>query len=94
MVDIVPFLRSPFTDLTSCLVNHQNFGRCEEMEMRVMNCLEAYGVNRGMKKCKDLVEDFRECSSRRKQVSCLYVGSVRSAGYLDCSSKLICVHLI
>jgi hypothetical protein len=57
--------------------------------MRVMNCLEAYGVNRGMKKCKDLVDDFRECSSRRKQVSCLYVGSVRSAGHINCSSELI-----
>jgi NADH dehydrogenase (ubiquinone) Fe-S protein 5 len=68
MTDIVPFLRSPFTDLTSCLVNHQNFGKCEEMEMRVMNCLEACGVNRGMKKGKDLVDDFRECSSRRKQM--------------------------
>jgi len=62
--------------------------------MRVMNCLEAYGVNRGMKKCKDLVDDFRECSSRRKQVSCFYVSSVRSAEYVDCSSKLICLHLI
>jgi hypothetical protein len=47
-----------------------------------------------MKKCKDLVDDFRECSSRKKQVSCLYVGSVRSAEYIDCSSKLICLHLI
>jgi hypothetical protein len=47
-----------------------------------------------MKKCKDLVDDFRECSSRRKQVSCLYVGLVRSAEYIDCSSKLICLHLI
>ncbi|GFG29276.1 hypothetical protein Cfor_03217 [Coptotermes formosanus] len=88
MTDVVPFLRSPFTDLTSCLINHQNYGRCEELEMRVMNCLEAYGTYRGMKKCKDLVDDFRECSSRRKQVSCLYVDSVKSAGYTDCFSKL------
>jgi NADH dehydrogenase (ubiquinone) Fe-S protein 5 len=55
--------------LTGCLVNHQYYGRCEEMEMRLMNCLEAYGVDRGAKKCKDLMDDLYECSSRKKQVT-------------------------
>jgi len=77
MPNVVPFFRSPFTDLTGSLINHQHYGRCEEMEMRVMNCLEAYGVDRGMKKCKDLVDDFRECSSLKKQVNCLYDNSVK-----------------
>jgi NADH dehydrogenase (ubiquinone) Fe-S protein 5 len=40
--------------------------------MRAMNCLEAYGVDRGMKKCKDLIDDFRECSTHKKQVNRLY----------------------
>lgn len=69
MTNVVPFLRTPFTDLTGCLVNHQYYGRCEEMEMRLMNCLEAYGVDRGAKKCKDLMDDLYECSSRKKQVT-------------------------
>jgi hypothetical protein len=56
--------------------------------MRVMNCLEAYGVNRGMKKCKDLVDDFQECSLRKKQVCYLCISSVKSVGYIDCSSKV------
>ncbi|XP_069681988.1 NADH dehydrogenase [ubiquinone] iron-sulfur protein 5 [Periplaneta americana] len=68
MTTVVPFFRSPFTDLTRDLVNHQLYGRCEEMEMRVMNCLEAYGADRGMKKCKDLIDDFQECSTRKKQM--------------------------
>ncbi|PSN43870.1 hypothetical protein C0J52_07738 [Blattella germanica] len=68
MTTVIPFFKSPFTDLTGGLVNHQNFGRCEDFEMRMMNCLEAYGAERGSKKCKDLIEDFRECSSLKKQM--------------------------
>lgn len=46
--------------------------------MRVMNCLEAYGVDRGMTKCKDLIDDFKECSTLKKQVNYLYNSSIKS----------------
>jgi NADH dehydrogenase (ubiquinone) Fe-S protein 5 len=78
MTNVVPFFRSPFTDLTGSLVNHQFYGRCEEMEMRVMNCLEAYGVDRGATKCKDLIDDFKECNTYKKQVNCLHNTSLKS----------------
>ena len=68
MANVVPYFRSPFTDLTGSLINHQTYGRCEDFEMRMMNCLEAYGAERGRKKCKDLIDDFHECSSLKKQV--------------------------
>ena len=64
----MPFFRSPFMDLTGSLINHQTYGRCEDFEMSVMNCLEAYGAERGAKKCKDLIDDFHECSSLKKQM--------------------------
>jgi NADH dehydrogenase (ubiquinone) Fe-S protein 5 len=88
MTNIIPFLRSPFTDLTGCLVNHQYYGRCEEMEMRVMNCLEAYGLDRGRKKCKNLMEDLQECASRKKQVNYFYIYSVENSGYNYGSAKI------
>ncbi|KDR22009.1 uncharacterized protein LOC110827397 [Zootermopsis nevadensis] len=67
MANVVPFFRSPFTDLTGSLINHQFYGKCEEMEMRMMNCLEAYGMDRGRTKCKDLHDDLQECFSHKKQ---------------------------
>ncbi|XP_067004848.1 NADH dehydrogenase [ubiquinone] iron-sulfur protein 5 [Anabrus simplex] len=62
-----PFLRLPLTDLTGCVINRQHFDNCGGFEMRMMDCLEAYGMERGKKKCADLIEDFQECSFQRKQ---------------------------
>lgn len=67
MHSISPFLRSPFTDLTGGMVSHQLLGRCAKEEMEVMECIEAYGYDRGVKKCKLLIEDFTECHTLRKQ---------------------------
>lgn len=63
-----PFFRSPFTDMTGTVINHQTYGKCAEFEMNMMDCLEAYGMNRGQTKCKDLMEDFQECVGMRKQM--------------------------
>lgn len=63
-----PLFRTPFTDLTSGMINCQYFDRCGERELAMMECLEAYGVERGKKKCRDLIEDFQECFSLRKQM--------------------------
>jgi NADH dehydrogenase (ubiquinone) Fe-S protein 5 len=88
MTNVVPFFRSPFTDLTGCLVNHQYYGRCEELEMRMMNCLEAYGVDRGANKCKDLMDDLQECSSLNKQVNYFYINSAENVGYSYFSGRM------
>lgn len=63
-----PFLRSPLTDMTGCVINHQTYGKCAEFEMNMLDCLEAYGVNRGSTQCKDLISDFQECVSMKKQM--------------------------
>jgi len=62
MAFLQPFLRNPLSDVTGALYNHQ-LSRCAEFEMRMMECLEAYGVNRGQKEseCKALADDFHEC---------------------------------
>lgn len=67
MNEVNPVLRSPFTDLTGCLVNHQNHDKCGLIEMNMMDCLEAYGAERGKVKCKDLIDDYKECSLMIKQ---------------------------
>ncbi|XP_023298087.2 uncharacterized protein LOC111680646 [Lucilia cuprina] len=65
---ITPFIRSPFTDLTGSLINHQTYDKCGELEMNMMDCLEAYGAEKGKKMCKDLVDDFNECFTMHKQM--------------------------
>lgn len=69
MATVTPWLRSPFTDLTGNLINHQWYGHCAELEMKVMDCMEAYGMERGLIKCDTLIQDFKECFFREKQYS-------------------------
>lgn len=64
---LTPWLRSPFTDITGNLLTHQYSGRCQKFELDVMECLEAYGKDRGLVKCEALIRDFRECHTREKQ---------------------------
>lgn len=66
-MSVTPWLRSPLTDLTGNLLTHQWYGRCAELEMNLMECLEAYGKERGTQKCKDYIQDFKECSNRELQ---------------------------
>lgn len=65
--NVSPFFRSPFTDLTGCMVNAQHYDKCAKLEMKMMECFEAYGIVKGKEKCDDLLQDFRECYSLRKQ---------------------------
>jgi NADH dehydrogenase (ubiquinone) Fe-S protein 5 len=64
---VTPFFRSPFTDLGGALVNAQHYDKCGELEMRMMECLEAHGAVKGKKVCADVIDDFHECFSLRKQ---------------------------
>lgn len=64
---ISPFFRSPFTDITGGIITHQFLGSCAREEMDLMDCLEAYGLDRGLKKCQHFLEDFRECQTKTKQ---------------------------
>ncbi|KAM3956686.1 NADH dehydrogenase [ubiquinone] iron-sulfur protein 5-like [Aphomia sociella] len=66
-MSISPFLRSPFTDITGGIVSHQLGSRCQLEEARYMDCLEAYGLERGKVKCSHLFGDFHECHTLTKQ---------------------------
>lgn len=72
-MSLSPFIRTPFTDLGGGMLNHQHFGQCSKMELDAMECLEAYGLIRGTKKCNLLLEDYYECHSRAKQISRIVV---------------------
>ncbi|CAG9862916.1 unnamed protein product [Phyllotreta striolata] len=66
-MSVSPWLKSPFTDLTGALVSHQWYGKCADLELKVMDCLEAHGLNKGVQVCKDIMDDFKECAYRAKQ---------------------------
>ena len=66
VTNITPFFRSPFTDFTGGLINAQHYDKCGEFELSMMECIEAYGQDRGKIKCRDLIEDFHECLTQTK----------------------------
>uniref|UniRef100_A0A0A9XIK0 NADH dehydrogenase [ubiquinone] iron-sulfur protein 5 n=1 Tax=Lygus hesperus TaxID=30085 RepID=A0A0A9XIK0_LYGHE len=63
------YLRTPFTDLTGPTVNCQFMTICSKMEMKAINCVEAYGEDRAQTKCKALLEDLYECVTKTKQMA-------------------------
>ncbi|CAH0713173.1 unnamed protein product, partial [Brenthis ino] len=42
-------------------------GNCQKQEMRYMDCLEAYGLDRGKVKCHEYFADYHECQTKIKQ---------------------------
>jgi len=63
-----PILRNPFTDITAGIGQH-DYGPCLPFQLRLLDCMEAYGGVQGKQKCKLLYEDFTECAIKWKQVS-------------------------
>ncbi|CAB3242409.1 unnamed protein product [Arctia plantaginis] len=49
------------------MISHQMLGRCQKEEARYMDCLEAYGLERGKVKCAPLFGDYHECHTLNKQ---------------------------
>lgn len=70
---LTPFFRSPFTDFTGGLINAQHYGACGEFELDMLECIEAYGQDRGRIKCRDLIDDYHECFTKTKQTARLNV---------------------
>lgn len=64
---LTPYIRTPMTDLMGGLYNHQHYGPCGKFELKMMECLEAYGADKGKVKCSDLIDDFNECRKNTKQ---------------------------
>ncbi|RZC43074.1 Ndufs5 domain containing protein [Asbolus verrucosus] len=66
-MSLSPFFKSPLTDFSGAVVSHQWGGRCANLELKALDCLEAYGLDRGVKVCESLILDFQECSLRTKE---------------------------
>lgn len=58
----------PFTDAMDAFFNVQVDPMCGYVEMRMMNCLEAYGLPKGYKKCNDYMLDYIECTTNNVRV--------------------------
>lgn len=67
-MSLSPALRTPLTDLTGCLYNFQGHPKCAKFEMNMIDCIEAYGMDMAAKKCQEIIQDFQECASSRKQM--------------------------
>lgn len=53
--------------MTGAIPNAQHYDKCGPMELRMMECMEAYGLHRGLEKCGALYDDFKECFTQQKQ---------------------------
>lgn len=62
-----PYIRTGATDVFGQIVNHQLMSKCAPYELNMMECMEAYGLDKGRIKCVDLIEDFNECRNMTKQ---------------------------
>lgn len=64
-----PFIKTPFTDIGAHMCTHQSYGKCNDFEMRAVECIEAYGHNKMESKCGKYLADLDECRQRTKVVS-------------------------
>lgn len=71
-----PYIRTGATDLFGQIVNHQLVSKCAPFELNMMECMEAYGLDKGRVKCAALVEDFNECRNMTKQILRVKVCSI------------------
>uniref|UniRef100_T1JLL9 Uncharacterized protein n=1 Tax=Strigamia maritima TaxID=126957 RepID=T1JLL9_STRMM len=75
-----PVIRTPFTDIFGRFFTNQGHGQCRDFELNFYECMEAYGLPRGWKKCDDYYEDFMECLShdkRRKRIELMQAERLR-----------------
>ncbi|GAU99042.1 hypothetical protein RvY_10098-2 [Ramazzottius varieornatus] len=65
-----PLIKTPLSDFSGPIFNMQAQHidpLCRAVEMQLMKCIEAYGVPRFRRDCKDEYDDFSECSTKKKQ---------------------------
>lgn len=60
------YFRTPMTDIFSQINSHQQYDKCAKFELQMMECMEAYGADKGRLKCSDYIEDFNECAKNAK----------------------------
>lgn len=71
-----PYIRTGATDVFGQILNHQHMSKCAPFELNMMECMEAYGLDKGRVKCSELIEDFNECRDMTKQMLRVKVCSI------------------
>lgn len=70
-MSLSPWLKTPLTDLAG-VVSNQWGDKCGKLELQAVECVEAYGIDKGLKACDVLLRDFRECVTGELQDRRLY----------------------
>ena len=68
----LPAFRTPWTEALGSTYNYQDHPFCRDFELRLANCVEAYGWYRSQEKCTLLFKDLEEClysQKRNKRIS-------------------------
>ncbi|KAL1501990.1 hypothetical protein ABEB36_007206 [Hypothenemus hampei] len=65
---LTPYFKSPFTDFFNDVISAQwGGGPCADLELKALDCLEAYGFSKGLQQCQQQLKDFEECIMKIKQ---------------------------
>lgn len=67
MILYSPFIYGKLTHTFPPLL-HAQYSGCGDRELKLFECLEAYGNFRGKEVCRDLIEDFYECLRMPKRM--------------------------
>lgn len=63
-----PVFKTPITDLFGISLHSQNYAACKDFELRLAECVEAYGFYKGQEKCEPLILDLDECLYKEKRI--------------------------
>ncbi|NP_001155303.1 NADH dehydrogenase [ubiquinone] iron-sulfur protein 5 isoform X1 [Apis mellifera] len=62
-----PLFTSPITDYFGISLHAQCYSACKDFELRLAECVEAYGFFKGQEKCEPLILDLDECLYKEKR---------------------------
>lgn len=65
---VAPMFKGPPTDAFHLTTNLQLTGECAPYELHYVDCMEAYGHQKGKEKCRLILEDMYECVTKIKRM--------------------------
>ncbi|XP_006622114.1 uncharacterized protein LOC102672861 [Apis dorsata] len=63
-----PIFKTPLTKIFGISIHSQYYSTCKNFELRLAECVEAYGFYKGQEKCKALILDLDECLYKEKRM--------------------------
>lgn len=69
----LPALRTPWTEALGSAYTYQDHPICRDFELRLVDCVEAYGWYRSQEKCNLLFKDLEECLYNLKRNKRLFL---------------------